>query len=353
MVLERKNTKEVDIGGVVIGGKNRVALQSMCNIKTSFKEEVLAQVKRLKEVKCDIARLSVFDNADALALGELVQKSPLPLVADIHFNANFAVKAMENGVAKIRINPGNFPVKKLNYIIDCAKLQGAAIRIGVNSGSVDKALMEEYKDKRQALLQSVVNYVDLFEKRGFEKIILSAKSTSVDDTVAINEALSQRFCYPLHIGLTEAGLIHQGIARNAIALYRLFSKGIGDTVRVSLTADPVEEVIAARAILKECGLVKEGVRFISCPKCGRCQIDLEAMAKAVYEHCLLIDEPLTVAVMGCEVNGPGECADADIGMAGQGNNKISFFKKGMIYKTVEKENAVELFLKEIDGLCNL
>lgn len=351
MVLERKNTKEVNIGGVVIGGANKIALQSMCNLKTSFTEEALAQIRRLKEVKCDIMRLAVFDNADAQALKEIVDKSPMPIVADIHFNANFAVKAMEQGVAKIRINPGNFPPDKLNSIIDCAKSCGAAIRIGVNSGSVQRDLLEKYKNKKDALLQSVVNYVNIFEGRGFDKLVLSAKSTSVEDTVSINEALAEKFFYPLHIGLTEAGLIHAGVARNAIALYQLLSKGIGDTVRVSLTADPVEEIIAARAILKECGRAQEGVRFISCPQCGRSQIDLEGMAKAVYAHCLSIDAPITVAVMGCEVNGPGECADADIGMAG--GKKISFFKKGVIYKTVEKEKALELFLKEIDELCSL
>ncbi|MEG1527755.1 MAG: flavodoxin-dependent (E)-4-hydroxy-3-methylbut-2-enyl-diphosphate synthase [Clostridia bacterium] len=344
----RRITKEINIGSVVIGGNNKIAVQSMTNTKTRDIDATLLQIEQLKRVNCDIVRLAVFCQEDANALSKIVSSCSLPIVADIHFNAQFALKSIESGVAKIRINPGNFPKESLNYIIDSAKEHNTAIRIGVNSGSLDKDLLSKGLSQQEVFLSGISQYIDMFEQRKFTKLVLSAKSTSVSQTIAVNCALSQKFDYPLHIGLTEAGVMQYGIVKNTLAISTLLSQGIGDTIRVSLTENPIEEVIVARNILQECGYPQQKVDLVSCPMCGRCQIDLVSVAKQVYDYVKNINVQLKIAVMGCEVNGPGECASAELGLAG--GRQISFFKKGVIYKKVDKKDAVKLFLQEIDKL---
>lgn len=349
--MTRKNTKEINIGGVVIGGGKKIAIQTMTNTKTSNIEETLLQINSVANLGCDICRIAIFDKLDAQAVKDIVDKSPIPLVADIHFNADFALTSIESGISKIRINPSNFPPKRLNQILDCAKMQGIPIRIGVNGGSPDKELLAKFNgDKVKVLSESIALMVADFEKQGFSNIVLSAKSSDVPETLRLNAELSNRFDYPLHIGLTEAGPLAIGITRNSIAISNLLLQGIGDTIRVSLTASPEDEVLAAKNILQSVGLPQNMIKFVSCPKCGRCQYDLEAVAKEIYEYVKNIPLPLTIAVMGCEVNGPGECAEADLGMAGGAT--VTFFKKGQIYKRVNKEDAVALFKKEIGNLIS-
>lgn len=351
MVLDmRKITKEISIGNVIIGGKNPIAIQSMTNTKTDDVESTLKQIRQLEQVGCDIVRVAVPNILSANCISEIVKGSSLPVVADIHFDADLAITSIEKGANKIRINPGNMPQSKLMSIIACAKEYNVPIRIGVNSGSVDKDLLCKYGNKYQALTESLLSYIDLFEQLNFTNIVLSVKSTSVNETIEINKLVSSRTNYPLHIGLTEAGVPEIGITKNAVAIGSLLSLGIGDTIRVSLTADPVQEVLEAKRILSCLELRNNTVEFVSCPKCGRCCIDLEKISNIVYNHVKDIPRNLKIAVMGCEVNGPGECLDADIGLAG--GKRISFFKHGKIYKTVDQDNAIEEFLREVDELTN-
>ncbi|MDD4832970.1 MAG: flavodoxin-dependent (E)-4-hydroxy-3-methylbut-2-enyl-diphosphate synthase [Clostridia bacterium] len=341
-------TKEIKIGNISIGGGNKIAIQSMTNTPTTDVDMTCEQISRLITAGCDIARVAAPNAEAARAIKQIKDFCTIPLVADIHFDYKLAVTAIESGADKIRINPGNVPIKGLDEIIDCAKCHKIAIRLGVNSGSADKNLLEKHKDKNLALVESLLSYVDYFEKKGFYDIVLSIKSSNVRETVELNKLISSKRNYPLHIGLTEAGVPEVGIVKNSVAIAELLSQGIGDTIRVSLTADPVQEVFVAKEILRSLGQKVNGVEFVSCPKCGRCVINLEEIASVVYDHVKNINKNIKVAVMGCEVNGPGECADADIGLAG--GKKIAFFKHGKIYKTVEQENAVEEFLKEIDGI---
>lgn len=343
-------TRKVLVGNVPIGGGSQIAVQSMTNTNTADTGATLAQIIGLAKAGCDIVRVAVPNMLSARALTEITAKSPLPVVADIHFDHNLALAAIDNGAAKIRINPGNIPEKGLDGIIAAAKNAHVPVRLGVNGGSADKILLAKYGSKAEALTESLLGYVNYFEKRGFYDLVLSIKSSDVGETVALNERIAQKCSYPIHIGLTEAGVPDIGIVKNSIAISRLLLKGIGDTVRVSLTADPVREVYAAKEILRSLGKKTGGVEFVSCPKCGRCVIDLEGLAEKIYDATKNLNKNIKVAVMGCEVNGPGECADADIGLAG--GKKISFFKNGKIYKTVESENALDEFLKEINKIEN-
>ncbi|HPG92265.1 MAG TPA: flavodoxin-dependent (E)-4-hydroxy-3-methylbut-2-enyl-diphosphate synthase [Clostridia bacterium] len=341
-------TKEIKIGSIFIGGGNKIAIQSMTNTPTTDIDATCNQIQLLEYSGCDIVRVAVPNIYAARAIKQIKTKCAIPLVADIHFDHKLAIAAIENGADKIRINPGNVPLKGLDEIISCAKSHSTAIRLGVNGGSVDKTLIEKYQNKNLALTESLLSYVDYFEKHGFTDLVLSIKSSDVRETVELNKLFSSKCAYPLHIGLTEAGVPEVGIVKNSIAIAELLSNGIGDTIRVSLTADPVQEVFVAKEILRSIGKAVNGVEFVSCPKCGRCVINLEEIAAKVYDYVKNINKNIKVAVMGCEVNGPGECADADIGLAG--GKKISFFKHGKIYKTVEHENALAEFLKEIDEI---
>lgn len=341
-------TKTVTVRNVKIGGGNPVSVQSMTNVSLERIDETLLQISQLADAGCDIVRIAVPNMRCAKAFAEVRKQTGVPLVADIHFDYRLAVAAIEAGADKIRINPGNVPQRHLDEVIDCAKQHNVAIRLGVNAGSVDKNILAECGgDKVKALTVNLQKYIDYFENRNFENIVLSAKCTDVRQTVAVNRQLAT-LGYPLHLGVTEAGLLRQGLVKNSIGIGSLLLDGIGDTIRVSLTSNPLDEVYAAKDILQSLGL-RKGVTFVSCPKCGRCSIDLERVAQQIYDYVKDLNKNVKIAVMGCEVNGPGECRDADLGIAGA-NGKCVFFKNGNIYKTVDYDKAVQLFKEEIDLL---
>ena len=343
-------SKSVQIKNVIIGGGNPVAIQSMTNLPVTQVEATLRQIEEFTRAGGDVMRIAVPNEEAVKAFAQVRKQTDVPLVADIHFDYRLAIAAIEAGANKIRINPGNVTQKQLDSVIDCAKKNGVPIRIGVNSGSVNsEALKACVGVKSKALAYSLEQYVRYFEGRGFDNLVLSVKSSDVRETIETNR-LASKLGYPLHLGVTEAGLLEQGLIKNSIGIGTLFLEGIGDTVRVSLTADPVKEVYAARDILVSLGM-RKGVKFVSCPKCGRCSIDLETVAGQVYDYVKNLDCDLKVAVMGCEVNGPGECSDADIGMAGA-NGKYVFFKHGKRYKTVEESQAFYEFIEEIKQLTN-
>ena len=328
-------------------GNGHVTVQSMTNLPVTDVDATCEQIKNLVAAGCDIVRVAL-PNKQSVAAFKAVRDSfaSVPLVADIHFDYRLAIAAMECGADKIRINPGNILTSQLDKVIDCAKMHDTIIRIGVNGGSVDKQCLAEFNgDKCQALFESLSRFVRYFESKNFEKMVLSAKSSDVKETVQLNTLVS-KLGYPLHLGVTEAGLAQQGIVKNSIGIGALLLQGIGDTIRVSLTAHPLEEVYAALEILHALEL-RKGVTFVSCPKCGRCSIDLQSVAQEIYDYVKNLNANLKIAVMGCEVNGPGECSDADLGLAGA-NGKFVFFKQGKKYKIVDAKNGVELFKKEID-----
>ncbi len=346
----RNNTREVKIRDIVIGGSNPVTIQSMTNLSVEDIDGTIRQIEECRRAGCQIMRIAV-PNANAAKSFAVVRKQiDMPLVADIHFDYRLAIASMEAGADKIRINPGNMTLPQLDSVIDCAKQHNVPIRVGVNSGSVNKeALAKSNGDKLRALFDSLRSYVEYFEKRNFFDLVLSVKSSDVRDTINLCRMVAQ-LGYPMHLGVTEAGLLEQGLVKNSIGIGALLLDGIGDTVRVSLTADPVREVYAAKDILIALGL-RQGVTFVSCPKCGRCSIDLEKAADEIYRYVRDLNKKLKIAVMGCEVNGPGECADADLGLAGAKGNCV-FFKHGQRYKTVSATEAIEQFKKEIDLIAN-
>lgn len=332
--MNREKTKKIRVGKIEIGGEAPITVQSMCNTKTDDVSATLAQIHALEKAGCDIVRLAVPDEAAAAALPAIRQGTDLPLVADIHFDYRLALAACDAGFDKIRINPGNIgSADKVKLVADACRANGAAIRVGVNSGSVEKALLQKYGPTPEALAESALSHVRLLEKAGFYNICISAKSSDVPSTVAVYRLLAEKVAYPLHLGVTEAGTEYMGLIKSSAGIGSLLLDGIGSTIRVSLTADPLEEVSAGIAILKSVGLRREGVNIISCPTCGRTCVDLISMAKEV-ERCLAdIKVPLTVAVMGCAVNGPGEARHADYGLAGAKGEGI-IFKKGEIVEKV-------------------
>lgn len=343
-------TKTVRIKNVIIGGGNPIAIQSMTNLPVTDVSSTLAQIEEFSRAGGDVMRIAVPNSEAVKAFATVRKQTAVPLVADVHFDYRLAIGAIEAGADKIRINPGNIAAHQLDSVIDCAKAHGVPIRIGVNSGSVNaEALAACGGVKSKALAYSLEQYVRYFEERGFDNLVLSVKSSDVRETIETNRLVA-KLGYPLHLGVTEAGLLEQGLIKNSIGIGALLLDGIGDTIRVSLTTDPVKEVYAAKDILVSLGL-RKGVKFVSCPKCGRCSIDLERVANEVYDYVKNLDCELKIAVMGCEVNGPGECADADIGMAGA-NGKYVFFKHSKRYKTVEADRAVYEFIEEIKRLTN-
>ena len=343
-------TKAVKIKNLIIGDGNPIAIQSMTNMSVTDVDATLRQIEEFAQAGGDIMRIAVPNAQSVEAFGQLRKQTVVPLVADIHFDYRLAIGAIEAGADKIRINPGNIEQKQLDSVIDCARSHGIPIRIGVNSGSVNAEALQHCKgNKPMALAYSLEQYVRYFETRNFDNLVLSVKSTDVRETIETNRLIA-KLGYPLHLGVTEAGLLEQGLVKNSIGIGSLLLDGIGDTIRVSLTAYPVKEVYAAKDILVSLGL-RRGVKFVSCPKCGRCSIDLEKVANEVYDYVKNLDCDIKIAVMGCEVNGPGECADADIGMAGA-NGKYVFFKRGKRYKTVEESVAVQEFVEEIKRLTN-
>ena len=321
-------TRQIHVGDVAIGGGAPVSIQSMLNTKTTDVAGCLAQLAALKAAGCQIARLAVPNMAAAQAFGEIAAQSPLPLVADIHFDYRLAIAAAQGGAAKIRINPGNIgSPDRVRAVAEVCRAKHIPIRIGVNGGSLDKALLEKYgHPTAEALVESAFSHLALLEAVDFRDVCVSIKSSSVPTMVAAARLFRQRCDYPLHIGVTETGPVRMGLIKSAMGVGALLLDGIGDTIRVSLTADPVEEVYAAREILRAAGLRKDGVNIISCPTCGRTSIDLIGLVEQVDQALKTCTKPLTVAVMGCVVNGPGEAREADVGIAGGDGCGILFVK---------------------------
>lgn len=335
-------TKQVQVGGVAIGGDARVTIQSMTNTDTRDVSATLRQIRALADAGCDIVRVSVYDEACARAVRALVDGSPVPLVADIHFDHRLAILALENGIQKLRINPGNIGGEaNVKELADALKARRVPVRIGVNSGSVEKDILRKYGGPTpQGMVESALGHARLLEKYGFDDLVLSIKASNARATVEANRLASKACDYPLHIGVTEAGSPGMGTIKSAVGIGALLVDGIGDTVRVSLSGDPVSEIYAAKEILKAAGVLNEGVDIISCPTCGRTQIPVAEIAEKVRLATQNLRVPLKVAVMGCIVNGPGEAREADIGVAG-GRDGGALFVKG------EKPRAVRGDLAEI------
>ena len=340
-------TKTVKIGSTIIGGSNKVAIQSMANIKTEYVDKVTNQILALENAGCDIIRVAVKDEVDALAIKQIKNSVKIPIVADIHFDYRLAIKSIENGADKIRINPGNIGKEEnVKMVADCVKAHGVAVRVGSNSGSVEKEFLSKYGKSEISLAESVLSKVSALEKYGVNDIVISAKASNVPLTVKTYEYLNAKTNYPLHIGVTEAGTYESGLVKSAVGIGSLLLKGIGNTIRVSLTADPIKEIYAGQKILRSVGLDSNFAEVISCPTCGRTEYNSIALAERVEELTKNIRKPLKIAVMGCVVNGPGEAKDCDIGIAGSKNSCV-IFKKGEIFKTVPFEKAEEEFIKEI------
>ena len=344
-------TKQITVGKVKIGGGAPVSIQSMLNTKTTDVEGSLCQIRELAAAGCEIARLAVPDMQAAEAFGKICDVSPLPLVADIHFDYRLAIKAAENGAAKIRINPGNIGgEERVKAVADCCKAHHIPIRIGVNGGSLEKDLLEKYGHPTpEALVESAFSHIRLLEKFGFDDICVSMKSSSVPLMMKAYQLFSAQSDYPLHVGVTETGTEHMGVIKSAIGIGGLLCQGIGDTIRVSLTADPVREVYAARDILKAAGLRHDGVNIVACPTCGRTRIDLIGLANRVEEALKPCKKPITVAVMGCVVNGPGEAREADVGIAG-GDGVGMLFAKGQMLQKLPYDELLPALLSYIDTL---
>ena len=344
-------TKQILVGSVPIGGGAPVAIQSMLNTKTTDVEGSLAQIRALKTAGCQIARLAVPNKEAAEAFADICAASQLPLVADIHFDYKLAIAAAEGGASKIRINPGNIGGEdRVQAVVDVCKDKHIPIRIGVNGGSLDKKLLEKYgHPTAEALVESAFQHLELLEKYGFYDTCVSMKSSTVPTMVAAARLFRSRCDYPIHIGVTETGPVRMGLMKSAMGIGALLLDGIGDTIRVSLTDDPVEEIYAAKDILKAAGLRKEGVNIISCPTCGRTQIDLIGLVNKVDEALKNCEKPITVAVMGCIVNGPGEAREADIGIAG-GDGCGMLFEKGQQIEKLPYDELLPALLKRIELL---
>lgn len=347
-----KLTKQTVVGGVKIGGGASVKIQSMTTTKTADVERTAAQIAALENAGCEIVRVAIADEADARAVKTLVNKIRLPLVADIHFSPKLAVMAIESGANKVRINPGNIGgEKEIKYVADCVKAHKIPVRVGSNTGSIEKRFLEKYGKNEYSLVESALYNVGILEKYGVEDIVISVKASDVRLTVKAYTLLSQKTDYPLHLGVTEAGTTEAGIVKSAVGIGSLLLNGIGDTIRVSLTDDPVKEIFAARQILRACGLDEAFVEVVSCPTCGRCAWESMALAEKVAEFVKPYQKRAKIAIMGCVVNGPGEAKDADLGIAG-GNGACLLFKKGEPFKKVSAKDAEDEFFKEIRLLLN-
>lgn len=352
MLTNRNNTKKIKIGGVEIGGGSPIAVQSMTKTKTSDIDATVKQIAELQCAGCQIVRCAVPDKESALALKEIKRQVKLPVVADIHFNADYAVIAAKAGVDKLRINPGNIgSLDKIKAVVAAAKDRGIPIRVGVNSGSIEKEIKK--KDgghvTAEGLVKSALKNVKILEDLDFTDIVVAVKATSVPLTVKAYRLLAGKTKYPLHVGVTEAGIPRTGIVRSAAGIGAILGEGLGDTIRVSLTGDPVEEVRVGYEILKALELTYHGVSIISCPTCGRTDVDVVKIAEEVEERTRTIKQPLTVAIMGCEVNGPGEAADADVGLAA-GNGVGLIFREGQIVRKVPEAEMIEALMDEIESM---
>lgn len=350
----RDKTKVVHIGDRVIGGGNPILIQSMTNTKTQDVEGTVAQILALEAAGCDIIRCTCPDMESAVAIGKIRKKIHIPLVADIHFDYKMAIAAIENGADKIRINPGNIGSReKIAAVVNCAREHGIPIRVGVNSGSLEKDLLEKYGGvTAEGLVESALDKVHIVEDCGYDNMVISIKSSNVMLCVKAHEILAQKTNYPLHVGITEAGTLYGGNIKSAVGLGIILNQGIGDTIRVSLSGDPVEEIKSAKMILKTLGLRKGGVEVVSCPTCGRTRIDLIGLANKVETMVQQYPLDIKVAVMGCAVNGPGEAREADIGIAG-GDGEGLLIKKGQIIRKVPEDQLLSVLKEELDNWQSL
>lgn len=351
-MIERKSTRQVQIGSIKIGGSNPIAVQSMTNTDTRDVKATVAQIRALEKAGCEIVRFAVPDLASAKAIAAIRRQTDVPLVADIHFDYRLALESINNGVDKVRINPGNIgSLDKTKMVVEAAQKRSIPIRVGVNSGSVPKDILAKHQNKPTpaALVESAVRHVQILENLNFEDIVISVKASDVYPMIESYRLLSQKVDYPLHLGVTEAGTSYLGALKSAVGIGAVLAEGIGDTIRVSLTADPIEEIKPAWEILKALGLRQRGVTITSCPTCGRTQIDLITLTKKIERATADLEKPIHLAVMGCVVNGPGEAREADLGVAG-GRGQGVIFKKGRIIKTVSEDQIVPTLLAEIDKI---
>ena len=350
--MKRLETKSIKIGDIYLGHQNKVLIQSMCNIKTERYNEVIAQINECARLGASLMRVSVMDERDAQAIKEIKKGINIPLVADIHFDYRLAIMAMENGVDAIRINPGNIGDEdKIKQVVNLAKEKHIPIRVGVNSGSLDKTIHDySVKYKAEVLVKSAEKHIRILENLGFTDIVISLKGSDVLETIEAYRLASVKFpMYPLHLGITEAGFKDISLIRSTAGLAPLLLEGIGDTIRISISGDPKDEVIAAKRLLHDIGLYPNYPTIVSCPTCGRTEVDVTSLSKKVMEYIETIDKPIHVAVMGCVVNGPGEAKNADIGIAG-GKHEFVIFKKDKVIKKVPEAEAFEALKEEIDKL---
>jgi len=352
IMITRKITRQIKVGDVLIGGGAPIIVQSMTNTDTRDVEATVSQIQRLEKAGCEIIRLAVLDLEAALALRSIRDRITIPLIADIHFEHGLAIASMENGAQGIRINPGNIGgAQKLARVVAAAKLHNVPIRVGVNSGSVEKDILKKYgRPVPAALVESALRHVSLLENLHFDEIKISIKSSDAYATIEAYRLLSAACDYPLHLGVTEAGGLIAGTVKSSVALGMLLAEGIGDTLRISLTRDPLDEIRVAYELLRSLHIRERGPELISCPTCGRCRINLFHLAENIEQHIQTMTTPLKVAVMGCVVNGPGEAREADIGLAG-GNGVGIIFKKGKIFKKVKEEELLGSFLAELDHMA--
>ncbi|MCK8816489.1 flavodoxin-dependent (E)-4-hydroxy-3-methylbut-2-enyl-diphosphate synthase [Natroniella sulfidigena] len=350
-MMKRNQTRSVQIGDVEIGGTAPISVQSMTNTDTCDVKKTVAQIKRLEEAGCELVRVAIPDQIAASKVAQIKEEIEIPLIADIHFNYKLALEVLELGIDGLRINPGNIgSEEKIELVAKKALEYQVPIRVGVNAGSLEKELLQKYgHPTAEAMVESALGNIELLEKFGFEEIIISLKASDVMMTLKAYQLIAQEVDYPLHVGITEAGTIKSGTIKSAVGIGAILAQGLGDTIRVSLTGDPVEEIKVGFEILKALNLREQGVNLISCPTCGRCEIELVEIANRVEEELVDLDKSIEVAVMGCVVNGPGEAREADLGIAG-GKDVGLIFKKGEVIKKVPGKDLVDQLLIEIENL---
>ncbi|EQB3099612.1 flavodoxin-dependent (E)-4-hydroxy-3-methylbut-2-enyl-diphosphate synthase [Clostridium botulinum] len=349
--MMRKSTKKVKVGSIYVGGDSPISIQSMTNTDTRDAKNTLNQINKLEEIGCDIIRCAVPDIEASEALKIITKESKIPVVADIHFDYKLALESIKNGVDALRINPGNIgSMERVKMVAEAAKGKSIPIRVGVNSGSLKKDILDKYGGVcPEALVESALQHVNILEKCNFNDIVISIKSSNVIQMIESYRLISEKVNYPLHLGVTEAGTIFRGTIKSSVGIGTLLAEGIGDTIRVSITGDPLEEIKIGKEILRSLGYVNEGIEFVSCPTCGRTNIDLISIAEEVEKRLLNCNKNIKVAVMGCVVNGPGEAREADIGIAG-GKGEGLIFKKGEVIKKVKEKNIIDELIKEIEKM---
>ncbi|EPY2276775.1 flavodoxin-dependent (E)-4-hydroxy-3-methylbut-2-enyl-diphosphate synthase [Clostridium sporogenes] len=349
--MMRKPTRKVKVGSMYVGGDSPISIQSMTNTDTRNTKSTLNQIKQLEETGCDIIRCAVPDIEASEALKIITKESKIPVVADIHFDYKLALESIKNGVDALRINPGNIgSMERVKMVAEAAKEKSIPIRIGVNSGSLKKDILDKYgRVCPEALVESALQHVNILEKCNFNDIVISIKSSNVMQMIESYRLISEKVNYPLHLGVTEAGTTFRGTIKSSVGIGTLLAEGIGDTIRVSITGDPLEEIKIGKEILRSLGYVNEGIEFVSCPTCGRTNIDLISIAEEVEKRLSNCNKNIKVAVMGCVVNGPGEAREADIGIAG-GKGEGLIFKKGEVIKKVKEEDIIDELIKEIEKM---